>query len=106
MTPCRYLPSVLPNNAMLDSWPGATLVRAKPELAGAFASLEACCLKLLNGTESNLAPRTNNTVELVIRSSDQRYQNFYGFDSPEAAQRFLGAFETVPDAGAPPAIEG
>ena len=50
---------------------------------------------LLNGIESEIIPRTNNAVELVIRRFDQHYQNFCGFDSIETAQLSLGVFEKV-----------
>jgi len=72
-----------------------TCLEARPELAPLFASLEAHWPQLLNGIESDCIPRTNNTVELVIRRFDQHYQNFCGFDSLESAQRFLGVFEKV-----------
>ncbi len=70
-------------------------VKEKPELAAVFATLQTHWPKLLNGIESDLIPRTNNTVELVIRRFDQHYQNFCGFDSLQTAQRFLGVFEKV-----------
>ena len=70
-------------------------VAERPELAAVFASLEAHWPKLVNGIESELIPRTNNTVELVIRRFDQHYQNFCGFDSLATAERFLGVFEKV-----------
>ena len=76
--------------AQRDPW-----VQEKPELAAVFASLEAHWPKLVNGIESDLIPRTNNTAELVIRRFDQHYQNFCGFDSLESAKRFLGVFEKV-----------
>jgi transposase-like protein len=76
--------------AQRDRW-----VQEEPKLAGVFASLEAHWPKLVNGIESDLIPRTNNTVELVIRRFDQHYQNFCGFDSLETAERFLGVFEKV-----------
>jgi transposase-like protein len=70
-------------------------VQEKPQLEAVFASLEAHWPKLVNGIESDLIPRTNNTVELVIRRFNQHYQNFCGFDSLETAERFLGVFEKV-----------
>lgn len=76
--------------AQRDTW-----VQEKPELAAVFASLEAHWPKLVNGIESDLIPRTNNTTELVIRRFDQHYQNFCGFDSLESAARFLAVFEKV-----------
>ena len=72
-----------------------TCLQARPELAPLFASLDSHWPQLLNGIESDCIPRTNNTVELVIRRFDQHYQNFCGFDSLESAQRFLGVFEKV-----------
>jgi len=72
-----------------------TWTQTKPELAALFDSLTAHWPKLLNGIQSDLIPRTNNTVELVIRRFDQHYQNFCGFDSLETAQSFLGVFERV-----------
>jgi hypothetical protein len=71
------------------------LVADEPRLAGVFATLEAHWPTLLNGIESDLIPRTNNTVELVIRRFDQHYQNFCGFESVETASLFLGVFEKV-----------
>jgi transposase-like protein len=73
-----------------ESW-----LQQQPALAGVFASLEAHWPRLINGIESELIPRTNNTVELVIRRFDQHYQNFCGFDSLESANRFLAVFEKV-----------
>jgi hypothetical protein len=70
-------------------------VSATPEAAVLFDFLERHWPQLVNGIESDLIPRTNNTVELVIRRFDQHYQNFCGFDTLETAQRFLGVFEKV-----------
>jgi len=71
------------------------LVAGEPRLQGVFATLEAHWPKLINGIESDLIPRTNNTVELVIRRFDQHYQNMCGFESVETASVFLGVFEKV-----------
>jgi hypothetical protein len=71
------------------------LVAVEPRLASVFATLETHWPTLLNGIESDLIPRTNNTVELVIRRFDQHYQNFCGFESVETASVFLGVFEKV-----------
>ena len=71
------------------------LVAGEPGLASVFATLETHWPTLLNGIESDLIPRTNNTVELVIRRFDQHYQNFCGFESVETASLFLGVFEKV-----------
>jgi hypothetical protein len=73
----------------------AALLAVEPGLARVLATLEAHWPLLLNGIESDLIPRTNNTVELVIRRFDQQYQNFCGFDSVETASVFLGVFEKV-----------
>jgi len=50
------------------------LVAREPGLARVFATLEEHWPTLMNGIESDLIPRTNNTVELVIRRFDQHYQ--------------------------------
>ncbi len=71
------------------------LVADEPRLASVFATLEAHWPALLNGIESAVVPRTNNTVELVIRRFDQHYQNMCGFESVETAAAFLGVFEKV-----------
>jgi len=60
-----------------------------------FDFLERHWPTLVNGIESDLIPRTNNTVELVIRRFDQHYQNFCGFESIESARLFLGVFEKL-----------
>jgi transposase-like protein len=70
-------------------------VRETAEAAVIFDFLEQHWPKLVNGIESKVIPRTNNTVELVIRRFDQHYQNFCGFESIETAQIFLGVFEKV-----------
>lgn len=67
----------------------------KPEVASVFDTLARHWPKLVNGIESTLIPRTNNTVELVIRRFDQHYQNFCGFDSLDSARLFLAVFEKV-----------
>jgi transposase-like protein len=71
------------------------LVASEPGLASVFATLETHWPTLLNGIESDLIPRTNNTVELVIRRFDQHYQSFCGFESVETASVFLGVFEKI-----------
>ena len=71
------------------------LVAGEPGLASVFATLETHWPTLLNGIESDLIPRTNNTVELVIRRFDQQYQNMCGFESVETASVFLGVFEKI-----------
>jgi len=71
------------------------LLASEPGLASVFATLETHWPTLLNGIESDLIPRTNNTVELVIRRFDQQYQNMCGFESVETASVFLGVFEKI-----------
>jgi hypothetical protein len=71
------------------------LVADQPAVASVFATLEAHWPTLINGIESDVIPRTNNTVELVIRRFDQHYQNMCGFDSVETASVFLGVFKKV-----------
>lgn len=70
-------------------------VAQQPEAASIFDTLERHWPTLVNGIESTVIPRTNNTVELVIRRFDQHYQNFCGFDSLESARLFLAVFEKV-----------
>jgi transposase-like protein len=70
-------------------------VKATPEAASIFASLEKHWPKLLNGMGSKIIPKTNNAVELVIRRFNQHYKNFCGFESIETAQCFLAVFELV-----------
>ena len=70
-------------------------VRETPAAATIFDFLERHWPTLVNGIESQIIPRTNNTVELVIRRFDQHYQNFCGFDTIETARLFLGVFEKV-----------
>ena len=70
-------------------------VKAKPEATTIFDTLERHWPKLVNGMGSKMIPKTNNTVELVIRRFDQHYQNFCGFESIETAQRYLAVFELV-----------
>ena len=65
------------------------------EAAAIFNFLERHWPKLVNAIESDLIPKTNNTVELVIRRFDQHYQNFCGFDSIDTAQLFLAVFEKL-----------
>jgi transposase-like protein len=70
-------------------------VALQPEVVSIFDTLERHWPALVNGIESTIIPRTNNTVELVIRRFDQHYQNFCGFDSLETARLFLAVFEKV-----------
>jgi transposase-like protein len=67
----------------------------QPEVSSVFDSLERHWPTLVNGIESTIIPKTNNTVELVIRRFDQHYQNFCGFDSLQTARLFLAVFEKV-----------
>jgi transposase-like protein len=70
-------------------------VQDKPQAAAIFDFLERHWPTLVNGIESQVIPRTNNAVELVIRRFDQHYQNFCGFQSIETAQIYLGVFEKL-----------
>jgi hypothetical protein len=70
-------------------------VAQQPEVVCIFDALERHWPTLANGIESTIIPRTNNTVELVIRRFDQHYQNFCGFDSLDSARLFLAVFEKV-----------
>jgi transposase-like protein len=72
-----------------------TYVQDRPQAAAIFDFLERHWPTLVNGIESQLIPKTNNAVELVIRRFDQHYQNFCGFESIETAQVYLGVFEKV-----------
>jgi len=70
-------------------------VQDEPQAAAIFDFLERHWPTLLNGIESQVIPRTNNAVELVIRRFDQHYQNFCGFERIETAQTYLGVFEKL-----------
>lgn len=66
-----------------------------PPLLWVFAFLDKHWPTLVNATECDLIPATNNAVEMVIRRFDQHYQNFCGFESIQTAQLYLGVFEKV-----------
>ncbi len=66
-----------------------------PQAAPLFHFLERHWPKLVNGIESQIIPKTNNAVELVIRRFDQHYQSFCGFESIQTAHIFLGVFDKV-----------
>ena len=70
-------------------------VQRSPPLQGVFDFLEQHWPHLVDAIESDLVPRTNNAVEMVIRRFDQHYQNFCGFDSIETARVYLGVFEKL-----------
>jgi transposase-like protein len=70
-------------------------VTATSAAATIFDFLERHWPVLVNAIESDLIPRTNNAVELVIRRFDQHYQNFCGFESIESAKCYLGVFEKL-----------
>jgi transposase-like protein len=70
-------------------------VQVAPQATTIFDFLERHKPQLINAIESQLIPKTNNAVELVIRRFDQHYQNFCGFDSIQTAQLFLGVFEKM-----------
>jgi transposase-like protein len=67
----------------------------QPQLSPIFDFLERHWPTLVNGIESQLIPKTNNAVELVIRRFDRHYQNFCGFECIETAQIYLGVFEKL-----------
>ena len=67
----------------------------KPEAAAIFDFLERHWPRLVNAIESDLIPKTNNAVEMVIRRFDQHYQNFCGFENIETAQLYLAVFEKL-----------
>jgi DNA-directed RNA polymerase subunit RPC12/RpoP len=70
-------------------------VRDKPEAAAIFDFLECHWPHLVNAIESDLIPKTNNAVEMVIRRFDQHYQNFCGFENIETAHLYLAVFEKL-----------
>jgi len=71
------------------------VVWASPPLQWVFDFLEQHWEHLVDAIESDLVPRTNNAVEMVIRRFDQHYQNFCGFESIQTAQVYLGVFEKL-----------
>jgi hypothetical protein len=71
------------------------LVQQNSEAAALFDFLERHWPKLLNAIESQLIPKTNNAVEMVIRRCDQPYQNFCGFERIESAHLYLAGFEKL-----------
>jgi transposase-like protein len=70
-------------------------VQCESALEWVFDFLERHWPCLINAVESDLIPKTNNAVEMVIRRFDQHYQNFCGFESIETAKVYLGVFEKV-----------
>jgi len=70
-------------------------VRDKAEAAAIFDFLERHWPHLVKAIESELIPKTNNAVEMVIRRFDQHYQNFCGFENIETAQLYLAVFEKL-----------
>jgi transposase-like protein len=70
-------------------------VQQNPDAAAIFDFLQRHWPKLVNAIESQLIPKTNNAVEMVIRRFDQHYQNFCGFESIESAQLYLAVFEKL-----------
>jgi transposase-like protein/DNA-directed RNA polymerase subunit RPC12/RpoP len=70
-------------------------VQASPPLQWVFDFLEQHWPHLVDAVESDLIPRTNNAVEIVIGRFDQHYRNFRGFESLQTAQVYLGVFEKV-----------
>jgi transposase-like protein len=70
-------------------------VQDKAEATAIFDFLERHWPQLVNAIESDLIPKTNNAVEMVIRRFDQHYQNFCGFESIASAQLYLAVFEKL-----------
>ena len=70
-------------------------VRDKPAAAAIVDFLARHWPQLVNAIESELIPKTNNAVEMVIRRFDQHYQNFCGFENIETAQLYLAVFEKI-----------
>ena len=70
-------------------------IQCEPELQWVFDFLGRHWPCLINAVESDLIPKTNNAVEMVIRRFDQHYQNFCGFESIETAHVYLGVFEKI-----------
>ncbi len=70
-------------------------IQHNPDAATIFDFLQHHWPKLVNAIESQLIPKTNNAVEMVIRRFDQHYQNFCGFDSIASAQLYLAVFEKL-----------
>ena len=70
-------------------------IQCKPELRWVFDFLQRHWPCLINAVESDVIPKTNNAVEMVIRRFDQHYQNFCGFESIETARLYLGVFEKI-----------
>jgi transposase-like protein len=70
-------------------------VQDKAEAVVIFDFLERHWPQLVNAIESELIPKTNNAVEMVIRRFDQHYQNFCGFENIESAHLYLAVFEKL-----------
>jgi transposase-like protein len=70
-------------------------VRDMAEAAVIFDFLARHWPQLVNAIESELIPKTNNAVEMVIRRFDQHYQNFCGFENIGTAQLYLAVFEKL-----------
>lgn len=70
-------------------------IQCEPHLQWVFDFLERHWSGLINAVESDVIPKTNNAVEMVIRRFDQHYQNFCGFESIETAKVYLGVFEKI-----------
>ena len=70
-------------------------VDANPGADTIFQFLSTHWPKLCNAIESQVIPKTNNAVELVIRRFDQHYQSFCGFENIQTAKTFLAVFEKI-----------
>jgi transposase len=79
--------------ALLDQ--RAKYIQCEPRLQWVFDFLERHWSGLINAVESDVIPKTNNAVEMVIRRFDQHYQNFCGFESIETTKVYLAVFEKV-----------
>jgi len=67
----------------------------RKEAESIFDFLEKHWPKLVNAIESKIIPKTNNSVELVIRRFNQHYQSFCGFESIHTASIYLSVFEKI-----------
>jgi hypothetical protein len=70
-------------------------VQDKTEAVALFDFLERHWPQWVNAIESELIPKTNNAVEMVIRRFGQHYQNFCGVESIVSAQLYLAVFEKL-----------
>jgi hypothetical protein len=66
-------------------------VQSCPELASVFESLTRHFSKVSNAYSSHQIsiPKTNNAVEIVIRTFTRRYKTMAGFDTLETARNYV-----------------